>query len=379
MKAISISGIPVSPDTGRVNGQLSIGLDDRNQPYRDSHYSRQKILDGIVVISDGLYRKLDDPLSDILASAMDDFQCGRYSFPLGGWLSIGDGGRFACYPVMNGSSMAFLRMDRFSMGIRCSGSELYFTFIEEKVLPDYSLPDHEHLRASVLSAEPSISGFLHEAFMQCGPLSLGSVLVPEDRKGVYRTPNMIDASDLRRGAVISLPGTGRHCYVEEVCLRNDRIIAFVWGSNGSAVAVFRRGDRVYLREILEDGLIPAAAVRKGMRIRIGYRDIDIAGIRREGRFFHMLDEKGRIIGSTMEGSSVRLLGYDPVPSPDPSSFWNAERGMILHWSDRDTRIAEAFRSDAEGICHLILEDVRTGKTGYRTVSCDADLSSLLLR
>ena len=373
MKPIITTSIPVYPGTRRAEGQFSAGTNRLNQPYRDKRYRREYSPEGITLISDNLYEKLDKEYSNILAGFLRDFDHRKHV--------IDRGGRHACYPLENGNSITFLRFDRFfigSQGMRFVssglGQEQFFTYGEEKDAPDFSMPDHEALRQMVFSNEETLGRFLKDAFLNCGALNFSKLFLYCRTKWLYTKPAK-EASEIKRGDCIDISG----CYpgyVEETRMIGKYILVFLWGTDGSHLIVYKKGQIAFLRDkAFRADEIPAASLRKGMTIKTGRSAIEVFDIGRKSGtepFLHVLDRYGKTALILFDNSAVSVLGYNPI-EPNTKTFEGVSEGMMLHWKDKETKVLAVFKSDTDRLCHLILQDTVTKKTGYRVISYDADL------
>ena len=374
MKPIITTSIPVYPGTQRIEGQFSAGTNRLNQPYRDKRYRREYSPEGITIISDNLYEKLDKEYSDILAELLKDFDYKKHV--------IDRGGRHACYPLENGNRISFLRFDRFfigSQGMRFVssglGQEQFFTYVEEKDEPDFSIPDHEALRQMVFNNEEALNSFLKEAFINCGALNFNR-LFRYDRTAMILPHTAKNASEIAKGDCLNIAG----CYpgyVEETRIIGEYILVFLWGADGSRLIAYKEGQKVSLRDkVFMADEIPAASLRKGMAIETGRSAVVVHDIvRKSGTepFIHVMDRYGKTALILLDNSVVKVIGYEPI-EPDGSTFEGIREGMTLHWRDKDTEVLAVFKSDTDRLCHLILKDTVTQKIGYRMISYDADMS-----
>ena len=341
--------------------------------YKDSVYCREFCPEGITLVSDNIYENLslNREYSDTLAKLLKDFDDRKHV--------IERGGRHSCYPIETDAGVSFLRFDRFHIGAYgrkfiSSGfrEPQVFTYVRDCKFPDFEAISRNVLIQSVEGNMNRIQNFLVESFMNCGVLNFNKIYAGNDNlPNRFQSSVLKDATEIKIGDNISCPKIGyMRSYIGAIKLINEYLIVLLWTWDGAYLLAYKKGQKVRVfPSRFEENWIPALSIMKGMTIRYNKAVVKVSEVNRPIRsnpLIYLNDSRTKNICVIPDNAPVEVIDQESVYR-DRSTYEGVQTGDILHWFDRDTKVLFVFHSDSEKLCHLILEDTRTGNIGYRVI------------
>ena len=374
MHPLIVSSIPLHSNY-TIKSQEGFGFNRLNQMYKDSVYRREFCPEGITLVSDNIYENLslNREYSDILAKLLKDFDDRKHV--------IERGGRHSCYPIENESGVSFFRFDRFHIGdygrkfiSSGFGEPQVFTYVRDCKFPDFEPRPREAMIQQVESNKTRIQGFLEESSMNCGVLNFNKIYVGNNNlPNRFQSSILKDVGELKVGDNISCPRIGyMRSYIGAINLIDKYVIILLWTWEGAYLLAYKKEQKVRVfPSRFEGNWIPALSIMKGMTIRYNKAVVKVSEVNkpiRSNPLIYLNDSRTKNICVIPDNAPVEVIDQESVYR-DRSTYEGVQTGDILHWLDReDTKVLFVFHSDSEKLCHLILEDTRTGNIGYRVIS-----------
>lgn len=373
MHPLIVSSIPLHSNP-TIKTQEGFGFNRLNQMYKDSVYRREFCPEGITLVSDSIYENLslNREYSDTLAKLLKDFDDRKHV--------IEQGGRHSCYPIETDAEVSFLRFDRFHIGdygrkfiSSGIGEPQVFTYVRGCKFPDFEPRPRDEMIQQIETNKNRIQGFLDESFMNCGVLNFNKIYAGNDNlPNRFQSSVLKDATEIKIGDNISCPKIGyMRSYIGAIKLINEYLIVLLWTWDGAYLLAYKKGQKVRVfPSRFEENWIPALSIMKGMTIRYNKAVVKVSEVNRPIRsnpLIYLNDSRTKNICVIPDNSPVEVLDYESVHR-DRSTYEGVQEGEILNWLNRDTTVLSVFHSDSEKLCHLILEDTRTGNIGYRVIS-----------
>lgn len=373
MHPLIVSNIPLHSNI-TIRMQEGFGFNRLNQIYKDNVYRREFCPEGITLVSDNIYENLSQnrEYSDTLAKLLKDFDDCKHV--------IERGGRHSCYPVESESGISFFRFDRFHIGdygrkyiSSGYGEPQVFTYVRDCKFPDFEQICKNEIIQSIEANKNRIQGFLEESFMNCGVLNFNKIYVGNNNlPNRFQSSVLKDVTELKVGDNISCPRIGyMRSYIGAINSTYKYVIIFLWTWEGAYLLAYKKGQKVRVfPSRFEEKWIPALSIMKGMTIRYDKVVVKVSEVNkpiRNNPLIYLNDPRTKNVCVIPDNAPVEVLDYKPVYR-DQRTYEGVQEGDILHWLDRDTRVLFIFHSDSEKLCHLVLEDTRTGNIGYRVVS-----------